>query len=225
MTNVVARIKTHGKNFEILVDVDKALEFKKGSLSNVSEAVSLDSVFYDSKKGTHASEKDLQEAFGTDDINSIAEKIIKQGEVQVPLEYKEKQRGEKEKQIIDFLVRNIVDPRTDRPYTPDRIERSLDEAGVSITNKPVEAQVNEIVSKLRAVLPVKMQTKKIVITISSQYTGQAYGLLQHYKESEEWMPNGDLKCVVNVPVGFQIEFYDKLNAMTHGSVISEEVAE
>lgn len=224
MTNVVARIKTHGKNFEILVDVDKAIEFKKGSLSNVSEAIALDSVFYDSKKGTHASEKDLKEAFGTEDVNAIAEKIIKNGEVQVPLEYKEKQRGEKEKQIIDFLVRNIVDPRTDRPYTPDRIERSLDEAGVNITNKPVEAQINEIVDKLRVILPVKMQTKKIIITISAQYTGQAYGLLQHYKESEEWMPNGDLKCVVNVPVGFQIEFYDKLNAMTHGSVISEEVA-
>ncbi|MEK6890975.1 MAG: ribosome assembly factor SBDS [Nanoarchaeota archaeon] len=225
MTNVVARIKQQGKNFEILVDVDKALEYKKGISNNINDAVAIDRVFYDSKKGTHVSEKDLKDAFGTDEFNVVADKIIKSGEIQVPLEYKEKQRGEKEKQIIDFLVRNSVDPRTDRPYTPDRIERSLDEAGVSITNKPIETQMNEIVSKLKVVMPIKIQTKKILITISAQYTGQAYGLLQHYKESEEWMGNGDLKCVVNVPVGFQMEFYDKLNAMTHGSVMSEEIKE
>ena len=29
MVNVIARIKASGKNFEILVDVDKALDFKK----------------------------------------------------------------------------------------------------------------------------------------------------------------------------------------------------
>ncbi|HLD98347.1 MAG TPA: ribosome assembly factor SBDS [Candidatus Nanoarchaeia archaeon] len=225
MTNVVARIKQHGKNFEILVDVDKALEYKKGLVSNIGEVIAIDKIFYDSKKGLHASEKDLTEAFGTDDVNSISDKIVKSGEIQVPLEYKEKQRGEKEKQIVDFLVRNSVDPRTDRPYTPDRIERSMDEAGVSISNKPIEAQMNEIVSKLKVVLPIKIQTKRIKITVPAQYTGQAYGYLQNYKESEEWKGNGELTCVVNVPVGFQMEFYDKLNMMTHGSVISEELKE
>ena len=225
MVNVVARIKQQGKNFEILVDVDKALEYKKGINTNLNEALAIDSIFYDSKKGTHVSSKDLISAFGSDDINQIADKIIKNGEIQVPLEYKEKQRGEKEKQIIDFLVRNAVDPRNDRPYTPERIERSMDEAGVNITNKPIEVQMNEIISKLKPIIPIKIQTKKIKLTIPSQYTGQAYGLIQHYKENEDWLANGDLKCIVNIPIAFQMEFYDKLNSMTHGSVISEEIKE
>lgn len=225
MTNVVARIKQQGKTFEILVDVDKALEYKKGINNDIRGTLAIDGIFYDSKKGTHASEKDLKGAFGSDDIYSIADKIIKQGEIQVPLEYKQRERGEKEKQIIDFIVRNAVDPRTDRPYTPDRIERSLDEAGVNITNKPVESQINEVVSKLKLIIPIKIQTKKIRLIIPSQYTGNAYGLITHYKESEEWMGNGDLKCIVNIPVGFQMEFYDKLNSMTHGSVMSEEIKE
>lgn len=222
MTNVVSRIKTGGKNFEIIVDVDKAVEFKKTGKGFIGDILGIDAVFTDSKKGAHASEKDLKEAFGTNDINVIAEKIIKSGETQLPTEYKEKQREGKEKQIIDFIARNAVDPRTDRPYTSERIERSLDEAGVNITNKPIESQINEIVDKLKLILPIKIETKKLIVTVPAQYTGQIYGLLNTYKESEEWLSNGDLKCIINVPVGFQMEFYDKLNAITHGAAISEE---
>jgi len=151
--------------------------------------------------------------------------IIKHGELQLPQEYKEKQHEGKIKQVIDFIVMNGIDPRTGRPYTADRIERSMDEVGVNITNKPIESQISEIIEKLSVIIPIKIETKRIKIVIPAQYTGLAYGFVQNYKESEEWMNNGDLQCVVNVPVGFQMEFYDKLNSMTHGSVLSEEIKE
>ena len=225
MTSVLARIKINGKNFETLVDLDKALEFKRTQKGNISEIIEIDAIFTDSKKGMHASESDLEKAFKTKDINEIVKKIILSGEVQIPAEYKEKQREGKIKQVIDFIVRNAVDPRTDRPYTPDRIEKSLDEAGVNVTNKPIEVQMNDILDKLRPIIPLKIETKKIKLTIPSQYTGQAYGLVQGYKESEDWMPNGNLIVIVNIPIGFQMEFYDKLNSITHGSSISEEMKE
>ena len=44
MTNVVARIKANGKNFEIIVDVDKAVELKEGGNVNINEAVEIDRV-------------------------------------------------------------------------------------------------------------------------------------------------------------------------------------
>ncbi|MEM4625551.1 MAG: ribosome assembly factor SBDS [Candidatus Pacearchaeota archaeon] len=225
MTEVIARAKVNGKTFEILVDIDKALEFKKTGKGNIEEIIAIDTVYSDIKKGFRASEKDLSEAFKTTDIKEISEEIIKRGEVQITQEYREKKASEKEKQIIDFLTKNAVDPRTNRPYTPERIEKSLEEAGVNITNKPIEAQINEIVEKLKKVIPLKIETKKVLITIPAQYTGQVYGIIQGYKEKEEWMPNGDLKCIVNIPIGFQIEFYDKLNSITHGSILSEEIKE
>ena len=49
-------------------------------------------VFLDSKKGLKPSQKDLMDAFKTEDFNEIAERIIKHGEIQIPTEYKEKQR-------------------------------------------------------------------------------------------------------------------------------------
>ena len=225
MTEVVARIKLNGKHFEILVDVESALLMKKTGQGNIGSILSVDKVFSDHKKGLIPSQKDLEECFKTSNILEIAKHIIMKGEVQVPMEVREKARGEKFKQIVDFLVKNSVNPQTDRPYTPDRIERSLDEVGVNITNKPLESQIQEIVSKLSKIIPIKIETKKLRITVPAQYTGHVYGLLNTYKESEEWLSNGDLKIIVNIPLGFQIEFYDKLNSSTHGNAMSEEVKE
>ncbi len=226
MTNTIARIKINGKHFEIMIDdIDKALAFKKTGKGSVSEFLAIDAIFSDSKKGEHAATADLQVAFQTTNVNHIAETIVKKGEVQIPVEYKKIELGEKGKQVVDFLVKNAVDPQSDRPYTSDRIETALKEAGVNITNKPIEAQIKEIVEKLSLIIPIKIETKKLIITIPAQYTGVAYGLVQIYKESEEWLGNGDLKVVLNVPIGFQMEFYDKLNSLTHGSAVSEEVAE
>ena len=50
-------------------------------------------------------------------------------------------------------------------------------------------------------------------------------MLQEYKEKEEWLGNGDLSVVLNIPIGLQMEFYDKLNSVTHGSAMTEEVKE
>jgi ribosome maturation protein Sdo1 len=61
------------------------------------------------------------------------------------------------------------------------------------------------------------------LKIPPQFTGQAYGIINEYKEKEDWLPDGSLKVIVNIPVGLQMEFYDKLNAITHGSVLSEEI--
>lgn len=223
MTQVLARSKIKGKNFEILVDVDKALEFKKSGQGNISEIVESDVIFTDSKKGLKASGDDLKKAFGTEDFNEVCEKIIKSGDIQVPAEYREKERGEKFKQVVDFLVKNAVNPQSGLPYTPDKIESSLKEAGINIENKPIDVQITGIIEKLNQVIPIKVETKKIQITIPAQYTGQAYGIINPYKESEEWLGNGDLKVIVNIPAGLQMEFYDKLNNITHGAALTEEI--
>jgi len=225
MTDVIARIKVNNKHFEIMVDAESAIKYKKTEEGDINNILSVDVVFSDNKKGERASENDLQEAFNTVDIKEIAKRIILKGEVQIPAEIREKARGEKFKQVVDFLVRNAKNPQNDSPYTPDRIERSLEEAGINISNKSVEAQMKDIISKLSKVIPIKVETKKLAITIPSQYAGQSYGLINNYKESEEWLTNGDLKVIVVIPTGMQMDFYDKLNGITHGSAISEEMKE
>src|SRR3989338_10047331 len=225
MGNVIARIKVGGKHFEILVDADKALALKKGGDVSINEVLAVDRIFTDAKKGDNASSKDLEEAFKTQNVEEVARQIIKRGDIEIPIEYKHKELSDKAKQIVNFLSKNSVDPRTGRPYTPERIENAIKESGVNITNKPIDSQLKEITEKIAKIIPLKIETKKVKITIPARYSGQAYGIVQTYKEKEEWMNNGDLEIVLNIPVGLQMEFYDKLNAVTHGSVISEEVKE
>ena len=49
--------------------------------------------------------------------------------------------------------------------------------------------------------------------------------INQYKEKEKWLNNGDLEVNVAVPSGIIMEFYDKLNSITHGSAITAEIKE
>ncbi|MEK6840758.1 MAG: ribosome assembly factor SBDS [Nanoarchaeota archaeon] len=224
MTQTTARIKQKGKHFEIIVDLDRALKFKKGQ-STALDFLEADVIFTDSKKGFHASEKDLTEAFGINDASEIAKKIVKSGEILITQEHREEEKDKKIKQVIDFLSRNAIDPKTMRPHTPDRIKTAIEQAHVNIKNVPVENQIKEIMEQLSKVLPIKMEEKRYVVTIPSIYTGQAYGIISPYKEQETWMNNGDLRVNVHVPSGLAFQFFDKLNSVTHGSVVTEELKE
>ena len=224
MSEVPAKLKVRGKDYEILVDLDSALKVKKGS-GDVGQALVTEAIFHNLKNGDRAGASDLKDAFGTEDINVVAEKIIKSGELELPTEYVNKERQERVKQIIDFLIRNAVDPRTNNPYTPTRIEDALNQAGVNIENKPIESQIGRVLEKLKSIIPIKIESKKLKATIPAVQTGKVYGLIKEYKESEEWLSNGDLIAIINIPVGMQMDFYDKLNSITHGSAVVEEIKE
>lgn len=222
MTQTTARIKQAGKHFEIIVDLDRALKFKKG-LINTTDFLEMDIIFTDHKKGLKAADKDMKECFGTNDVYEIAKKIVKNGEVQLTQEFRDDAKDAKMKQVIDILVRNASDPQTGRPHTPERIKSALEQAGVNLKNTPVESQITEIVEKISPFLPIRMQTKRIRIVVPAIHTGKAYGIFNQYKESENWLSNGDLEVTVVVPSGLLMDFYDKLNAITHGAATTEEI--
>jgi len=225
MANTEARIKINGKNFEIRVDLDKALDFKKGKNVLPQEFLDVPFIFSDIRKGLKVSPNDLKDAFGTEDVFQAAGKIVKEGEVQLPVEYRKQLQEGKRKQIIDWLSKHAVDPASGRPHPTTRIDDSLSKTGANIDNRSVEEQIPAILEKLRKVLPIKIETKKLKLRIPAIYTGRVYGIVNPYKQSEEWLGNGDLSCIISLPAGLQMEFYDKLNAVTHGSVIAEEMKE
>ena len=221
MTNVTARIKKAGKHFEILVNLEDAMKFKRGQ-SNFIQA-ETDEIFRDLKKGDKAPSTDLIEAFGTEDVNEIVRKIVKEGDVLTTQDFRDEEHEKKIKQVVEFLSRNAIDPQTKNPITPERIKSGLEQAHINIKNVPIESQIKEILDALTKVMPIKIETKKVKITIPAMHTGRAYGIVSHYMESENWLNNGDLEVMVNVPAGMIIDFYDKLNSVTHGSALTEEI--
>ena len=224
MTQTTARIKQHGKHFEIIVDLDKALKFKKGQSSG-TDFLEADTIFTDSKRGLHASEKDIGEAFGTSDLTEVAKKIVKSGEILLTQEHRDDEKDKKIRQVIDFLAVNASDPKTGMPHTPERIKNALEQAQVNIKNVPIESQIKEIIEKISGILPIRLKAKRIKILIPAIHTGRAYGIFSQYKENENWLSNGDLEVTVNVPSGLLMDFYEKLNSVTHGSAVTEEIKE
>lgn len=223
MVQTTARIKQQGKHFEIVVDLDRALKFKSGQIAT-TDFLEADVIFTDSKKGIKASEKDLKDAFGVSDVNTIASKIVKNGEVLLTQGHRDEERENKIKQVINFLSTNASDPNG-RPHTAERIKNALEQAQVNIKNVPVEAQIKEIIEKISPILPIRLQMKKVKIIVPALHTGKAYGIFSQYKETENWLGNGDLEVIVNVPAGLIMDFYDKLNSITHGAAVTEEVIE
>ncbi len=223
MPIVEARLKVKGKSYEISVDFDEAMKVRTGK-GDVARAMNSTAVYHDVKKGESVRNADLQDAFGTTDIYAIAAKIMKEGEIQKPQEYRDAQREARIKQVVDLIVRNAVDQHG-KPYTEERIRRAIDEIHYSFDNRPAEQQMPDVVEKMKRIIPIRIDTKKVKLTIPASYTGQIYGILQDYKESEEWKDNGDLVVVVNLPAGMQLDFYDKLNNITHGTVQSEEITD
>ncbi|HIG51878.1 ribosome assembly factor SBDS [Candidatus Parvarchaeota archaeon] len=222
MANVLARIKLKNKNFEISVDLDEALKVKDGT-GNVSSALNSNSVYYDLKKGTVVSLSDLKDSFGTDDIYQIAERIMKNGEIQKNQEYRESERDEKIKQVISLIIQNSSDQHG-RPFTEERIKKAMEEIHYNFDNRPAEQQMTDLVNELKKIIPIKIEVKRIKIVIPASFTGQVYGLISSYKETEEWLDNGDLEVILNIPAGIQIDFYEKLNSITHGAIQSEDLS-
>jgi ribosome maturation protein SDO1 len=221
--DTTARIRKAGKNFEIIVDLDEALKFRKGLGS--SSGAESDKIFTDLKKGLIASQIELKFAFGTADSQPIIAEIVRKGEILTTQEYRDDEREKKIKQVIDFLVKNSIDPRTGNPHTSERIKNALEQAHVNIKNIPVENQIKDILDEITKIIPISVKMKKIKVTIPAIHTGKAYGIFGSYKESEEWLANGSLQVNLNIPSGMVMGFYDKLNSVTHGSALTEEIKE
>ncbi|NCN86704.1 ribosome assembly factor SBDS [archaeon] len=223
MGNTTARLKKGGIEFEILVDMDEALKFRKGE-SDFLEVLG-DRVFTNIKRGDVASKQELEVAFGTDDSLEIGKEIVKKGEVLVDQDHRDEEQEKKVKQVVDFLATNAMDPQSGRAISPERIKSALKEAHVHIKNMPVENQIQDILDSLSKVIPIKIETRKIKVTVPAIQTGKAYGILAQYKERENWLSDGSLEAIVNIPAGILIDFYEKLNAVTHGSALAEEISQ
>ena len=196
----------------------------KESKASIDDALVTFDIFTDVKKGEHASEHILEDVFGTLDKRKIAEEIIKKGVVQVTAEYKNKLREELRKQIVNLIASRGVDPRSGLPHPPQRVESAMEEAKVGINEtKTAEEQVNNIVIKLRPILPIRFEVREIAIKIPAQYTGKAYGVLKGFGKilKEDWLNDGTLAVVIEIPAGAQDDLFDQLNGLTHGDIETE----
>ncbi|MGV8151549.1 MAG: ribosome assembly factor SBDS [Candidatus Nanoarchaeia archaeon] len=225
MTDTIVRLKVGKSLFETRIDADLGLKLRKGEAVAISSVIRDNAIYSDINKGMRSSSAELANAFGSTDLNVIVDRMVKKGEIEIPKEIRDEALEAKKKQVIDFLTKNAIDSRTNRPYTADMISNAMKQAGVKVENVSIDKQIKNIIDALKKILPIKIETKKILLRVPPEFTGRVYGIVQEYKEKEEWLSNGSLELILNIPVGLQSEFYDKLNSITHGSAITSEIKE
>ena len=108
----IARITRDGEHFEILTKPDPALDYRLGKITSVSQVLVSETIYIDAGKGSKASEEKLQENFGTIDSLKIAEIILKKGTLQLTTDQRKQLVEEKRRQIISFISRECIDPKT-----------------------------------------------------------------------------------------------------------------
>lgn len=217
----IARLSIGGKKYEVLVDPELAWALKSGGREvDVREVLLGEHVYYDARKGLKASETELKEVFGTDDVYRIAERIIRRGEVQLTAEQRRELIEAKKRQIIEFLAKNCIDPRTGLPHPPKRIELALEEARIGIDPfKPVEAQIGDVLKALSPVLPLKMAKVIMAIRIPAQYVGKAYGQLIKMGKvvRSAYLSDGSWSLELEVLAGMQGSVVEAVSKITRGA--------
>ena len=217
---IIASYDREGKHFELYVDPDAAYAYLEGQKKDLKNILVAEEVYENAKKGERATSAAVQKAFGTTDIIGVLEFILKNGEVQLTTEQKRKKLEERRKQILAILLRESIDPRTNAPHTPTRLENAFEEARITVDPfKDAREQLPDVIKKLRPLLPLKFERVRVAVTIPAAFAHRAYGSLKGWgMKQEEWAKNGDLICVLEIFGGEQGELFDKLNKMTGGQV-------
>jgi len=216
----VARITRDEEHFEILVKPQQALDYRMGKKTSMSELLAIDTIFTDANKGTKASEEKLKKAFGTLDPLVIAETIITKGQLQLTTDQRRQLTEAKRKQIIAFIVRNAVDPKTNMPHPPMRIEQAMEKIHYSIDPfAEAEEQAKDILKLLRPILPIKMENVNVEIRIPTEHAARAYGAVKGYGtiRKDEWRADGSWHGVIEMPAGSYAPLLEKLGEITRGT--------
>ncbi len=216
-----ARITRTGEKFEILVKPEPALDYKTGKPIGLSQILVIEEIYSDAGKGTHASSEKLEKAFGTIDALKIAEEIMKHGELQLTTDQRRQLVEDKHKQIVAFISRNCIDPRSGTPHPPVRIEQAMNQVRYSIDPfKNADEQAKDIIEELRAIIPIKMEQMRVGVKVLAEFSAKGYGAIKNFGTitREEWQADGALVAVVEMPAGLYGPFVERLGKITQGTI-------
>lgn len=219
------RLTAEGNKFEILVKPDPALEFKLGKRTDLSGVLVSDEIYSDANKGSRAAGEKLVKYFKTTDHVQIATQILSKGDLSLTTEQRRKMVEDKKKQIIQYISKNFVDPKTHIPHPVMRIESALGEVRLIIDPfKPAEDQAKNVVDALRRILPLKSEILLLTITIPSQFSTQSYNLLKTAGtfKGDQWLADGSLRVMLEINAGTKSSLLDRIGSISKGTAQVKE---
>ena len=216
----IVRYSAGNDKFEILVKPDPALEYKLGKKMDISNIMISDEIYSDANKGTRCSSEKLMKHFKTTDQFEIAKQIMDKGDLNMNTEQRRKMIEEKKRQIVEYINKNFVDPKSHMPHPISRINAVLDEARVAIDPfKRLDDQLKNIIESLRKIIPLKSEILELTVTVPAQFSGQSFSVFKTIGEikSEQWLSDGSLQVILSINAGMKSSFLDRIGTATKGS--------
>lgn len=217
---VIAKLKKDGKDFEIYVDPELSLLYKKKDITDISKVLASEYIFENSKKDK-VSDLDLKKIFKTTNIYEIAHQILMNGDIQLTASQRKRFLEQKKNAIITYITQNAINPQTMTPHTRQRIEIAMKEARVNIDLcKSTEELISTTIKAIRPLLPIKIEELEIILKVSSIYSSKIIGKIPIYCKNtkSKWNNDGSLELCTNIPSGRKNEFYDMMNSITKGDI-------
>lgn len=216
----IVRYAVENEKFEIIVKPDPALDLKMGKPVDISNVLVSDEIYSDANKGTRASTEKLLKFFKTKDQIDIARQILAKGEINLTTDQRRKMIEEKKKQIVQYINKNFVDPKTHLPHPITRIENAMEEVRLVIDPfKRSEEQAKGVIDALRKILPLKSEIIQIVITVPASYSAQSYSFIKSIGnfKNENWLADGSLQVLLEINAGIKGNIIERLGSITKGS--------
>lgn len=223
---VIISMEKNHVHIEIFVDPDLAFEYRRGADIPIEDILKSYEIFEDARRGERAVLDLVADAFGTDDIFSIAPEVIKRGEFKLSHEQRAQLVKEKTDAIVESISKRSMNPQTGHPHPPDRIRQAMEEAKIRVDPFiSVEEQIPNIVKALRAIIPISFESIKLRITLPATFTGKGYNMIASAGliKSETWEPDGSWTGIVEIPASQRQALFDELSKLTKGQIRIELV--
>jgi len=185
--------KSGKHKFEVIANQGAILQYRDGKIP-IHNVLLIDQVFTNSTRGDIANPGDLETVFGTEDVSKCCEEIVKRGDIQYTASERKKFTEDKTKEIVYYINKNYVDPKTKLPHPADRIANCMKQCHIRVDpNGDTKRQGEEAVKKMRGKL---MFAKAVAITakltIKHEHTGKCTNLIRQMANvlQDEWTGTG-----------------------------------
>ena len=209
---VLARLEKGGSRYEILVDPELVETWKADPKSvELADLLAIDEVWSDAKAGDRPTSDALERVFGSTDLSTCVDKILRDGSIQLTTAQRRQMVDERMKQIVNEIAMTATDPKTKLPHPPTRIENALQEARFKADPfLSVERQVKDAVNILKPIIPLQFITIKLAFKVPGKDYGGVSNLLRDSMQKDQWLSDGSWAGVIEVPGGMKNEIISRV---------------
>ncbi|KAF6001249.1 hypothetical protein F1559_001824 [Cyanidiococcus yangmingshanensis] len=217
---MLVRFRHNKYNFEVATVPGTVTKYREGLLRSLEDVLVTDVIFTDYHKGARASDKELQSAFGEGfKKEEVLERIVRRGDFQLSASERRQKLEQKRNEIIEYIHKNFVDPKSRLPLPRMRVEQALETIHPRIDmDLPADRQVAQLMSKLVVCMPMKKHQVEGTLRLPHSVLGASNAIVRSYctVSREHYTGEGAVLDIMIAPGDYDA-FIKALNQASKGN--------